>query len=208
MDLIAKQMFMLFPTPLFTGKLSDISACDRIETKLREIQKAAGKSGASAYMTPDNIQTLPEMKEVVDIILKESSGILDAQLVKRDSHYITNMWANINHPNHRHLVHIHPNCLLSGILYIKTPKDCAPTIFTSTRQLTTLLAPQITGRNELNSDVFVMPAEKGRMLIWPSYLAHGVDHGHSTENAERIVLAFNIMIRGLVEMETMRMQFG
>jgi uncharacterized protein (TIGR02466 family) len=208
MELVAKEMFMLFPTAMFTGKVSDISFCDRIEQKLRAIQKAAGKTGAPAYMTPDNIQTLPEMKEVVDVILKETSQILDAYMIKRDSHYITNMWANINHPNHRHLVHVHPNCLLSGVLYIKSPKDCAPTIFTSPRQLNKMLEPQLTGKNELNSDVFVMRSEKGRMVIWPSYLPHGVDHGHSTENEDRIVLAFNVMIRGLVEMETMRVQFS
>jgi uncharacterized protein (TIGR02466 family) len=206
MELVAKEMFMLFPTPLFTGKLSDISVCDRIEARLREIQKAAGKTGAPAYMTPDNIHTLAEMKELVDVIMKESGQILDAYQIKRDSHYITNMWANINHPNHRHLVHVHPNCLFSGILYIKTPKDCAPTIFASPRQLNKMLEPPITARNELNADMFVMRAEKGRMLMWPSYLPHGVDNGSSTEEAKRIVVAFNIMIRGMVEMQTMRLQ--
>jgi uncharacterized protein (TIGR02466 family) len=208
MDLAAKGMFMLFPTPLFTGKLSDLSACDRIEAKLRAMQKAAGNAGAPAYMTPDNIRTLPEMNELVDVIMRESGQILDAHKIKRDSHYITNMWANINEPNHRHLVHVHPNCLFCGILYIKTPKDCAPTIFNSPRQMNRMLEPPIVARNELNADTFVMRAEKGRILLWPSYLPHGVDHGHSTENEERIVLAFNIMIRGLVKMETMRLQLA
>lgn len=207
MELTAKEMFMLFPTAMFTGKLSDISACERVEKKLRDIRKADGKDGADAYMTSDNIHQLPELKEVVDVVLKESAQILDAYMIKRESHYITNMWANINHPNHRHLVHIHPNCLLSGILYIKTPKDCAPTIFQSPRQLSKMLEPDLAGKNELNADVFVMRAEKGRMLFWPSYLPHGVDHGHSTENEERIVLAFNVMIRGMAEMQTMRVRF-
>ena len=30
-ELTAKQMFMLFPTPMFTGKLPDVGLCDRIE---------------------------------------------------------------------------------------------------------------------------------------------------------------------------------
>ena len=109
-ELTAKQMFMLFPSPMFTGKLADISMCERIEKKLRELQKS-GKGMSSpegmilAYMTPDDIQVLPEMKELVDVIMFESGNILDAYRIKRESHYITNMWANIarkSPPSHAH----------------------------------------------------------------------------------------------------------
>jgi uncharacterized protein (TIGR02466 family) len=211
-ELTAKQMFMLFPTPMFTGKLPDLGACDRIEKKLRELQKS-GKGRLSpdgailAYMTPDDLQTLPEMKELVDVILSESGKILDAYTVKRDSHYITNMWANIANPNRRHHMHMHPNCLLSGLVYIKTPKNCGSTVFASPRQLSKGLEPTYLAKNELNSDVFVCPAEKGRMLIWPSHVPHGVEQGTANEAEDRIVLAFNIMIRGLVDLPTARLDF-
>jgi len=106
-ELTAKQMFMLFPTPMFTGKLPDIGLCNRIEKKLRELQQS-GKGTSSregqilAYMTPDDIHTLPEMKELVDVVMWESGKILDAYAVQRDAHYISNMWANIANPNRRH----------------------------------------------------------------------------------------------------------
>ena len=145
-ELTAKQMCMLFPSPMFTGKLSDIGLCDRIETRLRQLQKS-GKGMSSpegtilAYMTPDDIQNLPEMKELVEVIMVESGNILDAYRIKRDAHYITNMWANIANPNRRHHFHIHPNCLLSGLVYIKTPKHCGSTVFASPRQLTKNIEP-------------------------------------------------------------------
>jgi uncharacterized protein (TIGR02466 family) len=200
-------MFMLFPTPMFTGKLPDIGLCDRIEKKLRELRKS-GKGMSSpegavlAYMTPDDIQTLPEMKELVDVVMWESGNILDAYKIKRDSHYITNMWANIANPNRRHHMHIHPNCLLSGLVYIRTPKNCGSTMFASPRQLSKSLEPTYLGKNELNSDVFIMPPEKGRMLIWPSHVPHAVEQGAADEAEERIVVAFNIMIRGRIEAHT------
>ena len=50
-------------------------------------------------------------------------------------------------------------------------------------------------------------AEKGRMLMWPSYLPHAVEHGTANEDEDRIVVAFNVMIRGLVDQLTMRMDF-
>ena len=96
-ELTEKRMFMLFPTPMFMGKLPDMSVCDRVEKKVRELQKSGkGRSspkGASpARMSPDDLYNLPGMKELVDVIMWESGRVLDA---KRDSHYITSMWANI-----------------------------------------------------------------------------------------------------------------
>src|SRR3984957_6275570 len=146
-DLIGRQLVMLFPTPMFTGKLPDLSLCDRIEKSIRGLRKSGiGKSSpkgtSPAYMTPDDLHTHPEMKELVDVIMQESGKVLDAYAIKRDSHYITSMWANITHPNHRQNMHVHPNCLLSGLVYIKTPLNCGPTMFASPRGLTKHLEPR------------------------------------------------------------------
>ena len=210
MELIEKQVSMLFPTPIFTGKLSDLTVCDRIEKKLREMQKlgqgVAHQFGKFAFLTHDNIQTLPEMKELVEVIMKESGQVLDEYKIQRDSHYITNMWANITHPNHRHHMHIHPNCLFSGILYIKAPENCGPTMFADPRIHARMIEPTFTEKNVLNSAMFVVRAEKGRMLMWPSYLSHAVDYGTAKEEEDRIVLAFNIMIRGLIDRRTARLE--
>jgi uncharacterized protein (TIGR02466 family) len=208
-ELTAKQLFMLFPTPMFTGLLPDLSLCDRVEKIIRGLQKA-GKGHSSppgatlAYMTPDDIQNLPEMKELVDIVMRESGTVLDAFAVKRDSHYITNMWGNIGSPNTRGNMHVHPNCLLSGLIYIKTPVNCGPTMFASPRRFLKNLEPSYTQKNDLNSDFIILPAEKGRMLIWPSHIPHAVERGTANEAEDRITLPFNIMIHGLIDLFTAR----
>lgn len=212
-ELTAKQLFMLFPTPFFTGMLPDISMCDRIEKKLRELQKSgkgmsSPKGASPAFMTSDDLYTLPEMKELVDVIMLESAKVLDAYAIKRDSHYITSMWANITHPNHRAHIHVHPNCLLSGLVYIKAPTSCGPTMFASPRRFTKNLEPNYLERNDLNSDFIIFPAEKGRMLIWPSYLPHAVEQGTADETEDRITLPFNIMIRGPIRLFTASMDLG
>src|SRR5580658_7830951 len=81
-QLSAKQLFTMFPTPMFTGMLPDIGLCDRIEQKLRELQRSGTGFPSPggmilAYMTPDNLQTLAEMKDLVDVIMAETSSILD-----------------------------------------------------------------------------------------------------------------------------------
>ncbi len=212
-ELTGKQVFKLFPTPLFTGMLSDITICDRVEKKLRELQRTGRGTNRRpramrAYMSPDDLQNLAEMAELVDVIMRESAQILDIYAIKRNSHYITNMWANIAHPNRRHSMHMHPNCLFSGLVYIKTPKHCGPTVFASPRQLAKNLEPTYLEKNEFNADVFVMPPEKGRMLLWPSHVPHAVEEGKADENEDRIVVAFNIMIRGRVEISTARLDLS
>jgi uncharacterized protein (TIGR02466 family) len=207
MELLGKQVVQLFPTCLFSGKLSDIGACDRADKKLRELRKSGcGSFDRTAYVTPDDIWKLDELKSVVDLIMKEANEALNFLRVKRNSHYISNMWANITHPNHRHHLHVHPNCLLSGILYVTTPKDCGPTVFEDPRPGARIIEPEYAEMTPFNSNRFVVAAEKGRLLMWPSYLLHAVDAGRSDSPEERIVIAFNIMIRTTIETTTARLE--
>jgi hypothetical protein len=59
MELLNKQVQSLFPTPIFTGNLSDITACDRIEQRLREMQRSGQGVRHSfadfAFITSDDI---------------------------------------------------------------------------------------------------------------------------------------------------------
>jgi uncharacterized protein (TIGR02466 family) len=207
MELLNKEMHMLFPTALFTGQIPDLSVADRIEKKLYELKDAGQGTRDSdrVFISQDDLQTLPEFKELSDLALLESHEILNVYRIKRESHYITNMWANITHPNHRHHMHIHPNCLLSGIFYVKTPKNCGPTIFGDPRLHARMIEPTFTEQNVHNSSTFYSMPEKGRMVMWPSYLSHGVEIGRAMENEDRIVVAFNIMIRGVIDRQTARL---
>ena len=197
----------LFPTCLFVGMISDLSACDRVEQKLRDLQRSGlGTFEPLTYITPDDIWKLDEMKEIVDLVMSESAKVLDFYRIKRESHYISNMWANITHPNHRHHLHIHPNCLFSGILYVKTPPDCGPTVFEDPRPGARVFLPAYAEMNPYNSSRVESRAEKGVMLFWPSYLLHAVDVGKCKSDEDRIVLAFNIMIRGTMNYPTAHLE--
>jgi uncharacterized protein (TIGR02466 family) len=212
-ELASKQLFNLFPIPMFTGMVPDITLCDRVEKVVRGLHKAGkGRSspeGASlAYMTPDDIHTMPEMKELVDLVMREAGMALDVMAVKRDSHYITNMWGNISNPNERGHMHVHPNCLLSGLVYIKAPPNAGPTMFASPRRFSKNMEPGYTAKNDYNTDFIIMPSEKGRMLIWPSHVPHAQERGTADQREERIVVPFNVMVRGLVDLFTARITFA
>jgi uncharacterized protein (TIGR02466 family) len=212
-ELSARQVLMLFPTPMFTGKLYDLSLCDRLEQVIREMRtsgigRSSPKGTSPSYMTPDDLQTRAEFKELVAVAMGESEKVLDRFGVIRDSHYVNSMWANITHPNHRQNMHVHPNCLLSGLIYIKAPQNCGPTMFASPRRLLKNFEPRYREQNDINTDYFMMPAEKGRMLLWPSHIPHAVEQGTADETEERIVVAFNVSIRGRIDLFTARMELA
>jgi hypothetical protein len=130
MELSNRQVITLFPSYLFVGKVPDLTLCDRLEAALRAMKAAneASKQDELSFMTRDDIWKRREMKELVDLVLSESGKVLDFYKVKRDSHYITNMWGNITHPNHQQALHPHPNCLFTASTCARrTPaRRCGP----------------------------------------------------------------------------------
>jgi len=207
MEIVGRQLLTLYPTCVFAGKLSDVTLCDRLETSYRAMHAAKdGKLDHGNFMSQDNIQTRAEMKELVDVVMAESGQVLDFLRVKRDSHYITNMWVNITNPNHRHALHIHPNCLLSGILYVRTPQNCGHTVFSDPRPGARMLEFSHTEMTPANMGTYHIVPEKGLMLMWPSYLPHAVERGDADPNDARIVAAFNVMIRGTISLPTAHLE--
>ena len=105
-------------------------------------------------------------------------------------------WKNINGPGNFNTIHNHPNCNLSGVLWIKTPENCGNIVFES---------PEIFNRyKELDSyteefkfntnsymTYYIHPRE-GCMLIFPSNLDHEVEENKSDE--DRISYSFNITL--------------
>ena len=208
MELSNRQVITLFPCHLFVGRLPDLTLCDRLEAVLRAMQAAnEGKSEHERhFMSRDDIWKRREMKELVDIVLPESGKVLDFYRIKRNSHYITNMWGNITHPNHRHPLHVHPNCVLSGIIYITAPKDAGATLWADPRPGARMIEPSFSEMNVHNMGQFGISPERGVMVMWQSFLPHAVDIGRNKSSEDRIIIAFNVMIRGLISTTTARLE--
>jgi uncharacterized protein (TIGR02466 family) len=74
--------------------------------------------------------------------------------------------------------HIHPEAIVSGVIYIKLSDEC--------------LDKQLNGGNLMlhsyQSDIMVTP-EEGLVVLFPSHLGH--ETIPLTQNSERICIAFN-----------------
>lgn len=108
---------------------------------------------------------------------------------------LSNMWININRKGDYNASHDHPRSLLSGVFWVKTPKDCGGIVFESPMEfnysfLYEKAHPQLKELNFNNSKHF-SPLE-GSILLFPSNLRHHVEPNQSEE--DRISIAFNLFL--------------
>lgn len=108
--------------------------------------------------------------------------------------YITQSWLNYTAPGQFHHKHAHPNSIISGVFYINADKDLDKIYFFKEHYEQIKLLP---GEwNLWNSDSWWLPAETGKLLLFPSKLVHMVET--KVGNNVRTSLAFNTFLKGYV----------
>jgi uncharacterized protein (TIGR02466 family) len=195
-----------FPTFIFKGRAINLESLDDIKNYVIDLKEKEDPS-IQCWQSKDNLHEAPELKDLTDLVLEQSDQILTYYGVIRDSHYITSMWANIYDPNIAHMMHMHPNSYLSGVIYINAPTDCGPIIFQDPRPGSFLMEFEYQDYNVKNASTLIEIPKKGMMLIWPSWLPHGVEIGKCKQQEKRISIAFNVMLKGSVNIPTKRLVF-
>ena len=105
-------------------------------------------------------------------------------------------WKNINEPGNFNTLHHHPNCNLSGVLWIKASKNSgnivfeSPEIFNRYKELDSYSDEFRCNSNAYMSYYFT--PKEGNILIFPSNLHHEVRENKS--NGDRISYSFNIRL--------------
>ena len=123
-------------------------------------------------------------------------GLSSFPSIKNTTEMRASAWININGPGAYNILHSHPNSHLSGVMWIKAPKDCGVISFDNPNGHQTYT--EINSYNqEFNDQFFIhhsywLPPIEGRMIIFPSHLQHEVRENNSNE--DRISVSFNITL--------------
>lgn len=91
-----------------------------------------------------------------------------------------------------HNLHVHPNCVLSGIMYLQVPEKSSPIVFNDVRNEKRMLSLPKKIDCELNQLELAIYPKKGMFLIWESWLPHWVPK--NTSETERITIVFNFSL--------------
>ena len=106
-------------------------------------------------------------------------------------------WININKPGDYNVMHSHPTNDLSGVIWLKAPKDSgrivfvSPFNFKSYREMSSYTDDFKKSFN-IDESYYFNPIA-GRILVFPSHLQHEVLENKSNE--DRISVSFNIRLR-------------
>jgi uncharacterized protein (TIGR02466 family) len=184
----------LFQTPLFVFKLHDHTLIDQVLLKVISEQRSLDASGQAVsnvlgWHSQGNLFGLEEVKpfrELIDAAISEAAMAMGYENVRIQP---ANCWANVNPKHASNKIHDHANCLFSGVYYVKAPEACGTLMFYDPRSARTFYKPMVQNYTAFTADAIAHIAEPGLLLIFPSWLKHGVEPNMSDE--ERISVSFN-----------------
>ena len=186
----------IFPCPVYVAK-RDSNLTSREEEEIKSIleggmTKSVGNSStANSYIFNDKLENL---KQFCDHHLK--AYVKEVINPKEElDFYITQSWLNITKPGEYHHGHSHANSIISGVFYISTEEDDKIFFADSNVKLKDHLMFPSKESSVWNSAGQEIPSITNELLLFPSWLSHGVDVNKKA-TTDRVSISFNTFVRG------------
>lgn len=215
---------LLFPTTLYEMQL-DPKHLERMKARILDWRDNddhwKSQEDPVIWVSNDDLYKHKDFKDFGDYVMGMGDTILKdwaidtsyngdgaARNIKRTPDhncYITGMWANISRRHYQHQVHNHPNCTISGIVYLSAPEGSGMTYFNDPRDVRQVFQPDYYGMKHENAYQFMSEPKVGKVVMWPSWLKHSVGPNMISKDEERISLAFNLHFHGRAQRITQRL---
>ena len=197
----------LFATPVYEASLSTDGTFENFRAELeaacrllaaedgagRAWCKAHGYGGYTSYASLDDLPTrasvFGELRGKLDKHAAAFARALDFDLGRRRLK-LDSLWVNVLKPGAAHSGHIHPHSVLSGTVYVSTPKGASALKLEDPRLPLMMAAPprRADAPEAARAFVYLQP-EPGTVLMWESWLRHEVPA--NAAKADRISISFN-----------------
>jgi uncharacterized protein (TIGR02466 family) len=186
-----------FPTPVWHLTIDNYEQLNQILLQEINLEQEHDRKGEkwSNILGWHSVNNLHERSSFYDFTQIIHKNVLEvATFLRWDLHKfainITTCWAIVNGKLASNSVHNHPNSILSGVYYLKAPESCGSIFFSDPRPASQMLIPPVTEFNLWTFPKVSYKPREGTMLLFPSWLLHGVEMNMSEE--VRISLSFNI----------------
>lgn len=188
----------LFPKPLIVIENLFLDKLDFIEKFLKQqIQETGYKRTATqnvntTFNTNTELYKKEELKFLTDFIRQKSISFITA--LEYSDNYINRckfdeMWFNISEEGDFLFPHHHGFCLVSGVYYIKAPKDSTITFYNHSHFYPNHI--EVKKPNMFNSPYISMSCTPGTLLLFKSEMLHG---NKLQPKGEKIAISFNLGI--------------
>lgn len=143
----------------------------------------------SGYLNFDT----PELHGLAEAIKKMTLAV-DANYKMNERYYLDGLWININNNCDFNAPHIHPKAALSGVFYVKTPKDCGDLVFINPNKHLEHFDGEFVNAKNHTFTWASYTAKENYLYMFSPWLEHYVQPNRSNE--DRISFAFNIRVIG------------
>jgi len=191
---------ILFPTRLYQGRIApprDLEAtCLAIATEDVAGRRWSRDHGYGGYTSYASLNDLTFRASIFDDLEKKIASHvagfarelqfdLGGRKLKLDS-----LWINVMNKGAIHAPHIHPHSAISGTYYVTVPPKSGAIRFEDPRLGLMMAAPPRKKRAKAQNRAFVdIEPRAGQVLLWESWLRHGVETNNARGN--RISISFN-----------------
>ena len=179
------ELLQIFPIPVLITKYEpSIEEEFKFIENLRYVEQKENKNFKSDDTYLLKHKELSKIKDFINTSLnKYTQNILQT----KQRLVVTQAWTNRNPPNSKHHEHVHPNSIVSGVMYFQINEKLPPISFSKDRQDGMKLNPE--KYNHVNSESFMLPCKPGELILFPSSLKHSVPINQGDE--DRISVSFN-----------------
>jgi len=192
------EVLELFPTPVYTtGIPAELSG---IIPFLNAQAPNSGSDVANYGERSSNSYILnePECVEVKKFVLEQVKEYAEnIMLYDYDTWELSQSWVSRKQPGQHHMMHTHPNSLISGVFYYGEPSEQTPAIKFHKMQggiNQQVLQPAVKPDKRSSKFAwkeFAVNFAPGLLLLFPSYLFHSVPINES--KTIRSSVAFNVV---------------
>lgn len=190
------EILELFPTPVYTTmipvKLSSvIPFLDKQDMSTEHDEANYGRRSKNSYILNEL-----ECQGLKKFILNSIQDYADNTLLYNYGEYkVSQSWISYKEPGQHHMMHTHPNSLISGVFYYGAVEEKTPAIkfhkMTGSVNQGSIMPKMKADRrsSKFAWSEFSVNFEPGLLVLFPSYLHHSVPVNKS--NSVRCSLAFN-----------------
>lgn len=183
----------LFATPVIRSSLERGFTADEVAFFQQQLQQPVK---AIANYSSQNKQVLAEaaMASISARIQQSLDHYLHTVFAtsNRVSLRVSQSWLTLTRKGESHHSHVHPNSVVSGVLYINVGQQDGINFYRNQDSIWyELLRQQETYHNAYR---YFIPVRVGDIVLFPSDLSHGVRE--LTEDVQRVSLSFNTFFEG------------
>ena len=180
-----EELLQLFPTPLLIVPYEQ--PIDKELAYLKTISYREQQSNGNYRSDDSYLLRNEEFKNIKNFLGEAVNKFTTDVLQSKQRLVITQCWANRNPKGSKHHEHVHPNSIISGVMYFQINEKLPPIQFAKERQDGVKLDP--IKYNHVNSESFMLPCKPGELILFPSSLKHSVPINQGDE--DRISVSFN-----------------